>query len=402
MIQLKDISEIYPNEQLFLLLLTRVYFSTSGIDELQTFAKSRIINWDLVYKIARLHRVRPFVYHVLSTSNLDVPAQFKSKLKNDYQAAMQKNMMQALVTAEIAADLKKRGIEVISYKGASLAARYYENPAMRESVDIDFLADQKDIARIEDYLISKGFLLKEGVPRRYLAFYSRFFKDMVYRIPKYDCNVEIHWSLLNRFAGKYPTCDFFKPHTRLYKTKHGEYTVLSPSYDFLATVSNHLVKDMGIRLKYLVDISCMLSKQPGLLDDPVILETAESYGFKKKLKKGLSLVNQLVGIPIPDNYLSELDIEDISVPLAYPTAISRLQFNDRRFVKRSLALQDNLTNKIRLLFSCFSYFFIPSYLDINAYRLPAFFLPLLFFLRPFRLLAQKIRLVNGKTSIKKN
>ena len=395
-------ADTYPDEQLFLLLLTRVYFSTSDIDELRDFVASRTINWQLVYKIARSHSIRPFVYHVILTKKLDVPAQFRSKLENDYQIALQTNMMQGLMTAKITSDLKKQGIDVISYKGASLAARYYENPAMRESVDIDFIANQEDLAKIEDYLIGRDYLIQEGVPRRYLAFYSRFFKDMVYRIPKYDCNIEIHWSLLNRFAGKFPAYAFFKPHTIQYKTVYGEYTILPPSYEFLATVSNHLVKDMSTRFKYLIDLACMLSKYPDLLNDPIIMETAENYGFKKKLKKGLSLIDSLVGVRIPGDYLSDLSREDLSIPLAYPIAIDKFQFNNFSFLKRSLALQDSFKNKVRLLLSCFSYFFIPSYLDINAYRLPAFFLPLLFILRPFRLAFQKVGLTGQNKPIKKN
>jgi hypothetical protein len=225
---------------------------------------------------------------------------------------------------------------------------------------------------------------------------------MVYRIPKYDGNVEIHWSLLNRFAGKFPSYAFFKPHAISYKTAYGEYTTLAPSYEFLATISNHLVKDMSTRFKYMIDLSCMLSQYPDLLDDPVILETAEKYGFKKKLKNGLSLINSLIGVKIPNNYLADLNREDMSVPLAYPRAINKFQFNDIGFIKRSLALQDSFKNKVRLLLSCFSYLFIPSYLDINAYPLPAVFLPLLFILRPFRLAFQKLGLARVNKPIKKD
>lgn len=400
MIPLTDMANAYTNEQLFLLLVTRVYFATSGINDLRDFMSSRNINWQLVYKIARSHSIRPFVYHVIIANKLDIPAEFKAKLENDYRIALQKNMIQGSITAEITSDLKKHGIDVISYKGASLTARYYENPAMRESLDIDFIADQKDLAAIEDYFIGKGYLMQEGVPRTYLPFYCRFFKDMVYRIPKYDFNVEIHWSLLNRFAGKYPSYDFFEPHAISCKTTYGEYTVLSPPYEFLATVSNHLVKDMSTRLKYLADIACMLSKYPDLLADPILLQTAEKYGFKKKLKKGLSLVDNLIGVKIPDNYLSDLNSEDLLTPLAYPIAIGKFQFNNFTFIKRSLALQDDFKNKARLLLSCFSYFFIPSYLDINTCRLPASFLPILFILRPFRLALQKAGLTRRNKPFK--
>lgn len=402
MIPLKDIEDIYSNEQLLVLLIARVYFSTSGVSEVNDFVSSHGINWQLVYEIARSHRIRPFLYHVIHSAGVNVPGEFKLKLQNDYHTALKKNMAQAIVTAEITRELKGIGLHVISYKGASLETRYYENPAMRESVDVDFIADQNEVAEIEDYLINKGYLMKESVPRRYLAFYSRFFKDIVYRIQKYDGNVEIHWSLLNQYSGKYPSYAFFKPHAFQQKTKYGEYTILSPPYEFLATASNHLVKDMCTRFKYLIDITCMLYVHSDLLDDPIILETAEKYGFEKKLKKGLSLVNQLVGAKIPENYLHDLSKADLVVPLAYPPAISSFQFNNFTFIKRSLSLQDSFKNKVGLILSCLFYFFIPSYIDINTFRLPVIFLPLLFILRPFRLLFQKIGLTAGNKSFKKD
>ena len=390
MIPLKDLENTYSNEQLFILLITRIYFSGSALPEFNSFLASHPLDWKLLYKIAQSHSIRPFIYHVIRKHELDVDAGFKSSLENDYQAALQKNMMKGIVTARITDDLKKLGITVIAYKGFVFASQYYENLAMRESVDIDLIASRADVKKIENYFIANGYIAKETVPQSYLKFYQPFFKDIIYKVPKYDCNIEIHWSLLNTFAGSFPDFVFFKAHIKPYKTDYGEYSVLSPTYDFLATISNHFVKDMSNRFKYIIDVASLLKKHPALLDDPVILSTAKKFGFEKRLIKGLSVVNALTGVDIDSGYRHELTKEDVLVPLQYPIQLRNFQFNNIHFLKRSLRLQDNLKNKIALLSRAFCYLFIPSYIDINTFRLPVYLSPLLFILRPFRLLFEKI------------
>ncbi|MFB9840823.1 nucleotidyltransferase domain-containing protein [Mucilaginibacter ginsenosidivorans] len=392
MIPLKDLADTYSNEQLFLLQICRMYFSGYGKTDLNAFVTSQPPDWQLVYKIAMAHGIRPFIYDVILKYDLDVDTNFRLKLENDHRIMLQRNMMQAIVTAKITADLKDLGITVIAYKGAALISRHYDNMGMRESIDIDLIASRSDIARIEDYFINSGYIPKETVPRRYLKLYQLFFKDMVYHVPKYDCNIEVHWSLLNGFAGKYPTFEFFNPHIEPYKQASGEYIVLSPSFDFLATISNHLVKDMNTRFKYIIDIACILKKDPALLDDSVILSTATKFGFKKRLIKGLSVVSSLTGVDIAPSFSTKITREDLLVPLQYPVALSSLQFNNARFLKRSLSSQDNTANKAGFLLRSFAYFFIPSYIDINTFRLPIYLFPLLFILRPFRLLLEKISL----------
>ncbi|MBS1522339.1 MAG: nucleotidyltransferase family protein [Bacteroidetes bacterium] len=391
MITLKEIADTYSNEQLFLLLISRVYFATSSANDANDFIASNEIDWNLVKKIVKTHSIRPFVYHVIDQHKLNVPAAFKSNLKDDYQIALKKNMMEAVVAAKITNDLKELGVTVIGYKGPLLTSQYYENMALRESVDIDFIADKNDIAKIEDYLILCGYQAKETVPRSYLKLYLPFFRDIAYRIPAHNFCIEIHWALLNRFAGRYPSYTFFKQHTISYHTKYGEFTTLSPVHDFLATVSNHFVKDMGTKFKYHIDIACMLSKHPDLLNDPVILETAKKYGFERKLKKGLCITKDLLNIDIPDNYRTPLNAEDLAVALAYPIGILKFQFDNPEYMKRSLALQDNFRNKIRLLTISLLYFFFPSYIDINTFRLPVILYPILFILRPFRLIFEQLK-----------
>jgi hypothetical protein len=205
--------------------------------------------------------------------------------------------------------------------------------------------------------------------------------------------VELHWTLTNRFAGKYPEYPFFRSHLEPYRLNTLSLHKLSPDYDLAAIVSNHFVKDMFVRFKHITDIACMLQHYPaGLPDDHILFATAKKYRFEKKLQTGLALVYDLLGIASNPRYTSgNVPARYQATPLQYPILLPRLQFNEGGFLKRSLELQDNGMQKCKFLLRSFLYIFIPTYIDINTFKLPVSLSPLLVVLRPFRLLYERIR-----------
>lgn len=396
MLPLQELKHLYSNEQVLLVLLARVYFSTATPSAVNDFIRQQPIDWELAYKTARAHSLRPFISYIIAEHNIDVQPAFREKLQQDYRIAMMNNVQISFQTARLVNHFKEKGIIIIPYKGAVLAHSYYENMALRESSDIDFLVDRKDVAAIEDYFISIGCRPVQTVPRSYLKFEQFFFKEIVYDTPASvtgrTYSIELHWTLTNRFAGKYPEYPFFRSHIEPYQLNSLSLHKLSPAYDFAAIVSNHFVKDMFGRFKHITDIACFLQRHPGLPDDHIIFSIAREYGFEKKLETGLSLVYALTGIaanprhtnkPLPDRYLA--------TPLQYPILLPRLQFNEGGFLKRSLELQDSFINKCKFLGRSFLYIFIPTYIDINTFKLPVYLLPLLFILRPFRLLYERVK-----------
>jgi hypothetical protein len=396
MLPLQELKRLYSNEQVVLVLLARLYFSTATQSEVAAFIQHHPIDWELAYKIARAHGVRPFTFYAIDQHNIEVHPVFREKLQKDYRIAMMNTVQLSLQIAGLVNHFKEKGIIIIPYKGAVLAHSYYKNMALRESSDIDFIVDRKDVAAIEDYFLANGYIPRQTVPRSYLKFEQLFFKEIVYSLPVSASGrsntVEIHWTLTNRFAGKYAEYPFFRSHVESYQLNSLSLHKLAPAYDLVAIVSNHFVKDMFVRFKHITDIACFLQRHPGLPDDHIIFPTAKKYGFEKRLRVGLTLVNDLVGIPsnprytgqkIPDRYLA--------TPVQYPILLPRLQFNEPGFLKRSLELQDSFVQQCTFLARSFLYIFIPTYIDINTFKLPVYFFPVLVILRPFRLLYERIK-----------
>jgi len=263
---------------------------------------------------------------------------------------------------------------------------------MRESVDIDFLISPKDIAVIEDYLIACHYLPKHTVPRSFLSFYTHWFKDLVYTVPAGKASkgfsVEMHWRLTDRFAGTMPDYDFFYHNNSLNTTEK----------DFLLTSINHFAKDLFCKFKYCIDIAAIIQTKGNELNYERLLQTAARYGFEKRMLIGLGMVNDLLGISLGVNNARLKDaIATYRIKaLQQPVYIRQHYILNRQFLIHAFLLQDTLSRKTAFVLKCLLYVFIPTELDLKNYRLPAYTLPLLFIVRPFRLLQDLLFKRQGK------
>jgi hypothetical protein len=392
MLDTQQLKSIYNNEQVLLVLLTRLYFSTAESSQAEDFIANNTINWQLFQQILRAHGMRSFIYGVVVNHQLKLDEKLELNLKKHYSNNRLKNFKQIKATVELVTELKRKRIVVIPYKGAIFAQCYYTDVALRESSDIDFMISKRDVKAVEDYFMSEQFEARTAVPRQYLNYYSNFFKDIVYyKEALVPASIEMHWRLVDRYAGNYPIYEFFASH--LINVPVGGLTIdkLSPTYDFLAVASNHFVKDMGIKFKYMVDMACMINLEREELDLDVIIECARLYGFENKLGVGLQLVDELLGIELIGHRQQSLSNELLRTPLQYPIHLTRLYINEPAFLKRSLLLQDNTWSKVKFILRCFIYAFLPTYADINELKLPVYFLPVLIVTRPFRLIYQLMR-----------
>jgi hypothetical protein len=401
MLSLKELKAHYNNEQIVLVLLARTYFDELHKPDTIAFIADNTINWPYLMKITRAHGLRSFAYYVITHHQIVVDSVFLSKLKLHYEHTRMQNLRLAVQTSRLISAFKEKGITVIPYKGVLFAQNYYADIAIRESSDIDFLVEPRHVNQIENYFIDNGYTAKISVPKSFLSYYKRFFKDIVYVTPgpANKVSVEIHWRLMERFSGAYPQFDFLLPHLKPSLIGAVAVTRLSPTYDLLAVASNHFVKDMSVKFKYLVDMAALIHKEKESLDETVIFKTANEYGFRNKMEMGLSLLNDLLGVTLLHNPKRRYNASKyIKIPLAFPLHLPRLYINEPEFIKRSMHLQDTFWLKIKLAFKLLLYVFLPTFEDINQSKLPAYLLPLLIISRPFRLFKQAVKPKKARTA----
>ncbi|WP_448700077.1 nucleotidyltransferase family protein [Mucilaginibacter sp. AW1-3] len=393
MLTTQQLKDIYTSEQVALILLARLYFSTAGKIEVEDFIKSTPINWPKAYKIAKAHGVRPFIYYNIIKHQIAIGKNVELALKKDHAAIRLKNLKQASVTVNLINDLKKQNVTLIPYKGAFFAHSYYTDLALRESSDIDFFVSIHDAETIENYFTANNFTPKKAVSKKHLKFYQKLSKDIVYTSPSNDpdhsFSIEIHWRLMEKFSGNYPGYTFFSDHLEPVKFAGSVVDKLQPTYDFLAVASNHFVKDVSSKFKYLVDAACLITTQPNL-DTGLIFSTAAKYGFARKLNAGLSLTNDLLGIRLKD-WQSKENLPDfyLQTPVKFP--LVKTYLSDKDFLKHSLHLQDNRLNKFKFVGRLAQYTFVRGYVDVMALNLPLSSLVVYFAKAPFRLVGNLLK-----------
>ena len=386
MLAILQLKQLYTSEQVALILLSRLYFSTSDKAEVEEVIQHNEIDWVKLYKIAKAHGIRPFIYYNLIQHGIATGKKVEAALKKDYQNIRLKNLKQASVTVNFINALKQQGVTLIPYKGAFFAHSYYTDLALRESSDIDFFVSADDADKIEDYFAANNFTAKKAVSKKHLKFYQKLAKDIVYTSPVDDMghtfSVEIHWRLMENFSGSYPDFTFFKNHLQEVKFAGSITQKLHPTYDFLAVASNHFVKDVSSKFKYLVDMACLISNQPDL-DTDLIFASACQYRFSRRLNAGLCLTNDLLGISLKNWKPSEAVPEFyLQTPIRFP--LIKTYLTDKNFLKHSLYLQDNRANKVRFIYRAVQYTFIRGYVDTMALKLPLSSLVVYFAKAPFR------------------
>ncbi|MES2377124.1 MAG: nucleotidyltransferase family protein [Bacteroidota bacterium] len=395
MLTIQQLKKTYTTEQVTLVLLARLYFNTITRKEVVNFITETTVKWPLLYKITQAHGLRSFVHFIIKHHAINAAPQFEEWLQKRYNKVRYQNLTMAIAASKIISDLKERGIVIIPYKGPFFAHSYYSDIALRESDDLDFLVAQNDVDEIENYFISNNYSAKTTVPKGYLKYYKQHFKDIVYQTPATTdaFSVEMHWRLMEKFSGDYPAYDFFLPHLQANAIGGGlKVNKLSPTYDLIAVVSNHFVKDMSIKFKYMVDVACLVQKEGALIDKQVLYNTATRYGFKNRLQTGLALTENLLGVTMGNQPGEITDVTAfLSVPLAFPLHLPRLYINEPEFIKRSLQLQDNNWNRLKFIFKIVCYAFLPTYEDINQQGSTPKHLLLLSITRPFRLFYRAIK-----------
>jgi hypothetical protein len=373
---LADLKNIYDNQQLLIILIARLYFKKAVKEDIEQFTRDNEIDPKKLCRLARVHGISPFLYHVIITNNIEVPPQALQVLKQRYIDNNARCMEQLSISSDLQRTLSDKNITVIPYKGVGFSYNYYGDIGLRESSDMDFIIDERDADAIEQHLLDIGFSPKTTVPVAYRKYYRRNFKDISYSAPARTkatgFSAEMHWRLLNAHYGGYVRYDFFKQGLQKQAISGLAFFSLKPHYDFLAVASNHFVKDLATRFKYIIDIACLLHTQGKEIDQASFRSVIQQYGFEKRMEHGLFLVEALLGEQLSHfDYKNKFSGKDLCNTLEY--RLVKIKISGAAFLKQSLRLQDNNFAKCRFLLRCIYYYTLPLASDIpkdSSYPIP--------------------------------
>lgn len=376
MLNIDALKGTYTNEQVLVILLTRLYFNTQKIQEVRDFLDKESIDWVLFYKLITINDIRGFIYDVITVSQLSIDQETHNALKKDAMVITMVASNLISLKAHLMAEFEKIGIKVVPYKGTSLATRYYKSPFLRESKDMDLLVNKEDLHQLINCLNENGYQAKYNISAHQMGFVMRFHRELPFQSPRNELgisnSVELQWKLLENYFGQFHQHDFFVQHLESYTAVNGSSHIgLAPTYDFLIVASHHLIREPLLKFKFLIDLGCMVHTSSSQLDWKEINLQFKLHNYSSLLSSGTNALKEIIGLQIPlDNVLAV----DYHLFKATETRHGRkLYFRKIKLIN----LKRSFLEKIKLTMKASFSLLIPNSLDLSMTNAPAWTIPLI-------------------------
>ncbi len=185
-------------EDRLVLLCARVELEPWHAEELARLIHGSV-DWDQVLVRVTRHGISTLLHRHLREHR--IPASVAGALEASTRAARLQVLRQRAEALRLLDALAGANVEAIPLKGLALRERYYPDPALRPSGDLDLLLRPGDAVRAEAILQGLGYRPNESeLPASWYQL-NRFHHVVPYRLPGRDVQIELHAGLFEPAAG---------------------------------------------------------------------------------------------------------------------------------------------------------------------------------------------------------
>lgn len=201
------------------------------------------------------------------------------------------------------------GIPAVPFKGPTLAALLYHDPAARAFLDLDLLVHRRDAARARGLLTERGYRPAAPLtPGRQAALLATAGQMRLVRAD--GCIVELHTAFgptsLPAPVLAAEVWDRLQP-----VPLAGRVLATLATEDLLLLLAYHGAKHLWLRLEWLRDVARLLNAA-GTLDWEEVTRRARIRGAERMLLLALHLASELLDAPVP-GHLAERARNDRAV-----------------------------------------------------------------------------------------
>ncbi|MHB9033799.1 MAG: nucleotidyltransferase domain-containing protein [Anaerolineae bacterium] len=270
----------------------------------ETSAHLALLNpgeWQDVTQLALQHGLAPLLYQRLKQLGIALPAPCFESLKRAYLMQVARNLRLYHALGSLLQVFNAQQIPVVVLKGAHLAELVYGNVGLRGMVDVDLLARQADLARIDQLLLERGY--KPMDHHRVIARDNRCFD---YTHPDSGSMVEIHWTIA--IASLPFTIDVAGLWARAQAVNLVKVPtlVLSPE-DLLLHLCLHTAQHADIlSLSMLCDIGEVVRCYRANLDWQQVAVRARAWGITRAVYVVMRLAQEFLDVAVPGDWLLPL------------------------------------------------------------------------------------------------
>lgn len=258
------------------------------------------INDDSFIQLVDRHAVAPLVHHTLK-SVIGVSDQLISRINQ----RVKRNQLISLSAMSMIVRLQKKmdadQLKGVFLKGIPLAAMYYGDIALRESMDIDLWVEKKGFGIVSKYLTTLGYrscLALSKLNKRQIKYKFKTDHHLLFVTddPALPPIIELHWKINDRFG-----LFTFNPETDFDLTKKYEVAGVTIStfnhIDNFLYLCTHGCEHAWYRLKWLFDLPQLMSSVN--YDWEEVQKRAKELNCEDQIKLAFLLLNKLLGYEIP-------------------------------------------------------------------------------------------------------
>ncbi len=363
--RIEDLLRDSDVETALIVLSCRVYLGTSEVEELNHFidVHAADLNYDRVYQLARKHRIRPVVHKVLVNCAGFPEKKVIGKLGDDCRVITIKALNNLKEMFRVIAALKSRGVTVLPYRGPLFSKMYFGDWAMRESSDLDFLIDKKDIAEL-------SFLKDEGYKAKHI--YNDYRDIDIHKNSKsIDLNndvngkrnihLEFHYNIVAECYGV--RSGYEEAATCVFDGGGQSIKVLSNESSAGIILAHHGLQDIWASLKYYMDLA-VLVRNPAETDWQKVIEFTRKHGFYKLSTAAFYNMELLTGVKNP---LKSAMPDTVYAARLLELCLAIDKYASRGFHKLELRIEgrDSLTWKLKMRRGLITLFLRPSTEDFE-------------------------------------
>ena len=269
-------------------------------EKIACLAQYNASQWREAAESAITHGVGSLLFYNIKniSSQLDIDRDVLEEMRRKYYISAARNMRLYRELQKLLDIFESEKIPVILLKGAHLSESVYKNIALRGMGDVDLLARQIDLRRIEECILKA-----KGEPQESM------------RIGKHECHfeyrtqgnlsVEIHWRLISSEYGG--SIDLDEIWERAIKRTGQDCIFVLSNEDLLIYICAHAAKHTAeFRMIMLCDIAEILSRYCKMLDWDAVCSRAREWSIMRAVYTLIRLSAQLLEAAVTEEQLAAL------------------------------------------------------------------------------------------------
>lgn len=397
MINIEEIKSKYGGETALVVLICRVFFGAASYEDLNRFLLKTSISWEVTYKRLTAHEIRPLAFKVISGDpNLSLVPIF-DRLKSDCLSVSYMNLQMLKETIRLHKLFESKNMTLVSYKGVTLSKMLFDDYAMREVCDGDFIVDYTETVNATNLLIEDGyktdFYFKEA-DEEYVKKVTC--ERQLFKIKQIDLpfKIEMHWKLLQSMFDVPLSNETILKNVCEISVTGDKIKSLNIDYTLISLLCHHGVNDVWRSLKHIVDIAMFVKKFNDEIDWEIFNLHLKKLNISRSSDIGFSLVEKIFGICNKKKiHVAERNEQMVIRNLFTYPMISRLKYSPKNLIQH-LSLRDSHKDRFRLFLNYVKVLIVPSADDLKYFKLPGKLFFLYYVLKPFRLIKNRLILVN--------